>query len=314
MGWNRHHTYRLFCALFAVGFMPMWVGSASAQTASTSPAFEVATIKPADMTAFNGTHFGADVHQARVTYWFVSLKYLVTYAYGVLTPQVSGPGWTDTDHYNIEARFPKGATKEDEKRMLQALLKDRFNLSFHIERKELEVYAMVVGKHGAKLKPSAPDSPLPATDAPLKDGESYIGEGDKKRKVSTNRDGSSTINLGSRGTQTLKMDMESGAMHFERSKITMEELAGNLPICVGKELPKVEDQTGIKGTFQVAWDCPMGLPRPAMGTDASDPTASDPQGGGVLAKSLDALGLKLEKHKVPMDIYVIDHVEKPSEN
>jgi uncharacterized protein (TIGR03435 family) len=41
---------------------------------------------------------------------------------------------------------------------------------------------------------------------------------------------------------------------------------------------------------------------------------SDPDGSRTLAQSLDALGLKLEKRKVPLDIYVIDHVEKPSEN
>jgi len=50
------------------------------------------------------------------------------------------------------------------------------------------------------------------------------------------------------------------------------------------------------------------------GGDASDTMPSDPQGGGVLAKSLDAMGLKLEKRKMQMDTYVIDHVEKPSEN
>jgi uncharacterized protein (TIGR03435 family) len=41
---------------------------------------------------------------------------------------------------------------------------------------------------------------------------------------------------------------------------------------------------------------------------------SDPQGSYLLIQSLDALGLKLEKRKMPMDVYVVDHVERPSGN
>jgi uncharacterized protein (TIGR03435 family) len=93
----------------------------------------------------------------------------------------------------------------------------------------------------------------------------------------------------------------------------MEEFAGMLALYEGKNLPKVEDQTGIKENYQIASDCPFPR-RPAAGGDASDAMPPDPQGGGSLAKSLDALGLKLEKRKELIDVYVIDHVEKPSEN
>jgi uncharacterized protein (TIGR03435 family) len=41
---------------------------------------------------------------------------------------------------------------------------------------------------------------------------------------------------------------------------------------------------------------------------------ADPQGASSLTRSLDALGLKLEKRKILMNVYVIDHVERPSEN
>ena len=41
---------------------------------------------------------------------------------------------------------------------------------------------------------------------------------------------------------------------------------------------------------------------------------SDPEDGSALTRSLNALGLKLEKRKAPLDVYVIDHVERPSEN
>jgi uncharacterized protein (TIGR03435 family) len=63
----------------------------------------------------------------------------------------------------------------------------------------------------------------------------------------------------------------------------------------------VVDQTGLKGNYQVAMDYPL-------------PGGSDPEGAGALTRSLDALGLKLERRMAPTDVYVIDHVEKPSEN
>ncbi len=77
---------------------------------------------------------------------------------------------------------------------------------------------------------------------------------------------------------------------------------------------KIVDETGIKGNYQIAYDCPMrGLQGP-VSTDAAGTLPSDPQGSYVLTRSLDALGLKLEKRKMPMNVYVIDHVERPSEN
>ena len=84
--------------------------------------------------------------------------------------------------------------------------------------------------------------------------------------------------------------------------------------CLGSATHKVEDRTGIKGNNLVAYDSPLGTPRPAIGRDAADTLLSDPQGGSSLTQSLDALGLKLEKRKVPIDVYVVDHVEKPSAN
>jgi uncharacterized protein (TIGR03435 family) len=278
------------------------VGCISAQSASNATAFEVATIKPA--VPFDPTKFGPRINLARATYTYQSLKYLIAYAYDVKLPQVSGPEWITSEYFDIVATLPKGAAKEDEKKMLQALLKERFGLAFHIEKREGEVYALVVGKHGAKLKPSPPDSPEPDPNAPLKSGESYAGEGDWKSKVVTNKDGSSTINMGKRGTQTIGFDMESGTQHFERSKMSMDELAGWMPACMGagaSEKYTFVDQTGIKGNYQVALDYPLGL-------------SSDPQDDGSLARSLDALGLKLEKSKAPIDVYVVDHAEKPSAN
>ena len=312
------------CAVCVVAITLFFAGAcASAQKAPAPTAFEVATIKPSpsfDVVPFDPKTFGPRITQARATYTGMSLKYLTAYAYGVKMALVSGPEWMDSERYDIEATFPEGAAREDEPKMLQCLLKERFRLAFHIEQRKEPVYALVVGKNGSELKPSPPDSPDSVLDAPLKPGERYDGQGDRKIRVTTNKDGSLTSDMGKGGTRTTKFDSESMTMHMERSKITMLELAGLLPSMMRAYGPgehMVADQTGIKGFYQVSLDYSLGISlprRPAAGGDASDAIPSDPQGGGTLDRSLDALGLKLEKREVMMDVYVVDHAEKPSAN
>jgi uncharacterized protein (TIGR03435 family) len=308
----RKSFFRACCAVCAIAIAPIWT---SAQTPSTELSFEVATIKPVDPSyRFDGKHFWAHVNPAGASYWYMTPANLITYAYNVRPLQVTGPEWTNADHFDIEARFPEGADKKDEPRMLQALLKERFKLAFHIEKRELERYVLVVGKHGEKLRPSPPDPATPETDATLKPGDNNVGEGPAKSKITKNSDGSSTIDQGKRGTQTIKFDQELWANHFEFSKMTMEQLVQKLSNCLGSGVPQVEDETGIKGNYQVAYDCPLPGTRPATGGAAAGTLPSDPDDGSSLTRSLDALGLKLEKRKTLMDVYVIDHVDRPSEN
>jgi len=311
------YLFRMCCAICIVAIAPIGIGfRASAQMPHTDPSFEVATVKPVDPSyRFDGKHFWAHVTPAGASYWTMTPINLIEYAYGVESFQVTGPEWTNTDRFDIEARFPEGADKKDERKMLQTLLKDRFKLSFHIEKRELEGYVLVVGTHGEKLKPSLPEPPSPETGAPLKPGDSNVGEAPAKSGVTKNPDGSNTIDMGKRGAQTVRFDRENSVMHYERSKMTMEELAERLSGCLGSGQHKIADETGIKGTFQVAYDCPLSITQqPFVGTNDVGALPSDPQVGSSLTRSLDALGLKLEKRKMLQEVYVIDHVEKPSEN
>jgi uncharacterized protein (TIGR03435 family) len=313
------HFSTLRCVVSAVAITQFCAGAcASAQTAPSTKAFEVATIKPA--APFDPRTCCGRFTAVRATYNYMTLKQLAAHAYDVKEPQVSGPEGINSEHYDIEATLPEGAAMEDERTMLQALLKERFKLAFHIEQRKLPVYALVVGKNGSKLKSSPPDSPDSVLNAPLKPGERLEGEGDTKRKVTTNTDGSLTSDMGKRGTRTFKSDAETMTMHLEISKITMDQLAKELPAYMREYGPgehMVVDQTGIKGFYQVSLDHSLGIARPnrsAGGGDPSDAIPSDPDGGGSLSRSLDALGLKLEKRETPMDVYVVDHVEKPSAN
>jgi uncharacterized protein (TIGR03435 family) len=92
----------------------------------------------------------------RIAYTNVTLRDCLMAAYDVKDYQISGPGWMATDRFDIAATAgganSVGANPDDDMMvMLQHLLLDRFQMSVHRETKELPVYAMVVGKNGAKV-------------------------------------------------------------------------------------------------------------------------------------------------------------------
>jgi uncharacterized protein (TIGR03435 family) len=125
-------------------------------------AFDVATIKPADTDAkgryliMQGTNrfIGKDY----------SLKLLIAAAYGLNPRTISGgPGWVESDHYDIVAVTPGDVrpSYDEQMTMLRSLLTERFKLTFHREKKDFSIYQLEVAKSGPKLKAStaAPDDP-----------------------------------------------------------------------------------------------------------------------------------------------------------
>src|SRR5271154_7259431 len=90
----------------------------------------------------------------RLTYTNIALKTILLRAYGVLNYRLSGPDWLNSARFNIVAKVPPGATKEQLTLMLQNLVVERFNLTFHHETKETLVYELTAGKNGPKLKES----------------------------------------------------------------------------------------------------------------------------------------------------------------
>ena len=72
-------------------------------------------------------------------------------AYNAKDYQITGPEWIKTERYDIVATASGAASDDDMKLMLRKLLIDRFQMTVHVERKELPVYALVVAKGGTKL-------------------------------------------------------------------------------------------------------------------------------------------------------------------
>jgi uncharacterized protein (TIGR03435 family) len=319
-------------------------GATAGQTAPGKPAFEVATVRPsapldvgklaAQMQAGNMPRFGAHVEGSRAEYDYMSLKDLIANAYKVNAYQITGPEWLATERFDIVARMPEGAQKDDAPGMLQALLEERFKLAVHRDSEEHPVLALVVGKGGPKLKESPVVADATDADAPLKPGEMKVDGPDGPMRVSRNADGSMTMNMGARGVTTQRIDMQSRTVHMESSAVTMEGFADTLTKTLqmgGGGGRQVVDMTGLKGNYNVAIDVSLmdimsmaqaqgidiGVPRggggAANGMPGSD--ASDPSGGSTVFASVEKLGLKLEPRKAQVEQVVVDHMEKaPTEN
>lgn len=143
----------LFAALaLAVSGTP-----AQTATSSTTPAFEVATIKPVPPAQKTGRYITMQSTNRFVAKYY-TLKLLIAAAYDVSPKVISGgPSWADDDHFDIEALTPGDTrpSRPEQMAMLRSLLADRFSLSFHREEKEFSIYVLEVNKGGPKLKESA---------------------------------------------------------------------------------------------------------------------------------------------------------------
>lgn len=133
----------------------------AAMAADTNPEFEVATIKPAKP---GGPVQGITINGRQFLVYDTALLNLIGFAYGVQREEIVGaPEWASSEKYDVSAeQSAEGQpTLQQWKTMVQKLLADRFELKFHREKRELTVYALVLGKDGPKLTKSSSQSSLP---------------------------------------------------------------------------------------------------------------------------------------------------------
>jgi len=118
-------------------------------------AFEVASVKasPAPVEGRGGRE-AITPAPAGVTMTSVRLKSVIQWAYHLQAVQVSGPGWLDSDRFDITAKASAAVSTERLRAMTQTLLADRFKLVYLKETKEMPAYIVTVAKGGHKLRPS----------------------------------------------------------------------------------------------------------------------------------------------------------------
>src|ERR1035437_703025 len=311
--------------------------AAFGQGAAESPTFEVASVKPAEpqpmgMMSIMMRGGPGSPDPGQITYSGVSLKNVLMSAYAVKGYQINGPKWLDSERFDIVAKIPKGATKEQFQLMLQNLLAERFKLTLHHETKELPVYALVVGKGGPKMKESVEDdatapgaagtggpsaaAPPPPPPPPGSDGAGPI-------RLKGGAEGMPQLPANT-GKNNMMMMMTNGRMRLVASHRPVAALTEMLANQLGRP---VVDATELKANYDFNLDFapegmsgPMGImppPPPDGGPGGGGPmvSASDPGGPSIFTALQEQLGLKLEQRKAPVDLLVIDRLEKvPTEN
>jgi uncharacterized protein (TIGR03435 family) len=243
------------------------------------PQFDIISVRPAKDT-MTRMQFTPDGLRATG----VTVRFLLYEGYGGINhEQVIGePAWTNTDGFDIEAKVAPAdlptlnkMTFEQRRTMFQSILTDRFKLVVHHETRELPIYVLSVAKGGPKLKPSAPDDPAAPT--PRRRG----------------------------------MMINNGEVTANNAQLSM--LVTVLSRTLGRT---VIDKTGLSGTYDFSLtfapeDGGSQQPGAAGGALPASPSDSAPS---IFTAMQEQLGLKLESTKGPVDVIVIDHIEKPSEN
>ena len=242
------------------------------------PNFEVATIKPNDSGAPRMQRLTLNGRDFKTVN--SSLGDLITFSFGVQVKQiVNGPDWMDKNRYDIDAvPEQEGVPNPEQVRiMIRKLLAERFKLTFHHDKRELSAYLLTVSKNGSKLKPTERQGQLPGFG---------FGPG-------------------------------TGGLTLRAMNASIPDFTGFLQVLV-MDRPVV-DQTGLTGKYD--FQCTFTpddsqfnghppMPPQQQQTDTTNANAAP----SLYDAFQQQLGLKLSAEKAPVDVIVIDHVEKPSEN
>jgi len=272
--------------------------------------FEVASIKPYERPEGGfmrvGTTGGPGTPDpGRWSCEGMSLTNLVSMAYDVPFFQLTAPSWMTEARFNIQAKVPEGASKDDLKVMVKNLLTERFHLKLHRESKEMAMYELVVAKGGPKLKESAgppPEQPA-GLPPPPKPGEAP--------RFAMGKDGFPELPPGRPGTI-----MMNGQARHQAVNSGMDALARQL---AGQVQKPVVDATGLKGKYDysIYWSTSSRVaPPPPPGVSGIDALPNTDNSGPTIFTAIqEQLGLKLESKKGPVEIVVVDFAEKtPTEN
>ena len=142
----------VFLCAFACVVLTAAAVLAQSPAPTPAPEFEAASIKPSpEGPGHTGWHSDPGI----VTLQNQSLKGLIAIAWTLQDNQVEGgPKWLDSDRYLIQARTAGPSNDPEMRVMLQALLKDRFQLAFHMETKVVSGFALMTAKNGLKIEAS----------------------------------------------------------------------------------------------------------------------------------------------------------------
>jgi len=268
--------------------------------AQTRKEFEVASIKPVTDRPLNQIAVGVkiDGSQARISY--LSLKDYISTAFRVRGNQIIGPDWLGSQRFDIVAKIPDGVSQTDVPEMLQTLLADRFQMKMHREMREFPVYAMKVASAGFKLTQTGAGDPT-------SEGLVDIAAGGNANGVAINFGGGSSISMASNTLEIKKLTMrilaDSLTRFLDRPVIDQTNLGGAYDLSI-----ELTPEDRISMMIRSAVNAGLTLPPQAL-------AMMDNASNGSIFEGVKKAGLTLEPQRAPLEVVVIDQIEKmPTEN
>jgi uncharacterized protein (TIGR03435 family) len=236
------------------------------------PAFDVASVRPVagDIITTKPKRSGG-----RIT-WTSDLSYFISYAWNLQLPFISG-AVPHASTFRLDATTDPAASDDQIRLMFQSLLKDRFKMVAHRITKEVDGYALTVGRNGPKIKEAKAGDPPP----PLPDWA--------RTESVTEWEGNISATL-----------PEAGVVVITGRRVSVLKLVETLRRVLGGKT--VWDQTGATGDYYFAFRY----------AEDDNPEADAPSLAAALREHL---GLELKKQKGPVEMLVVDSMEKePTEN
>jgi uncharacterized protein (TIGR03435 family) len=276
-------------ALSLVAFAIVHTLSAQAPPAQAPRAeFDVVSIKRSPPDAVGGRmQTLPDGTQVMVN---VRVSQFITAAAPVPVREVVGlPDWANSERYDVTVKPPAGSTPEQRRQMWQVAFADRMKLMAHVEDRERDTFALVLarsdGRLGPQMKPSTLDCrPRPSGSPPPAPPPEPVTDSDYLNRCG-GRFGNGLIVVGS---------------------TTLDSLVLSLSGLAGRQ---VFNRTGLQGNYSLTLK--FSPPR-APGATPDAPLPDDaPEFFTALQEQL---GLKLQSEKTFVPVFVIDRLERPTEN
>ncbi|MEO5926168.1 MAG: TIGR03435 family protein [Bryobacteraceae bacterium] len=259
--------------------------------------FEVASVRPSE-PVLNQVSVGLTMDRNAVRITSLPLGYYIRIAYDLKASQLIGPPNLQ-DRFDLAATVPEGVTQDKLPEMLQAMLAERFQLKFHRENRDMQVYALIQGKGPLRLKEVAPTT---EEDTALTAGGTGSSQG-------------ISVNLGNGASFTFANN------RFDGKKLDLKQVVDELEQFVDRP---IVDQTNLKGRYDFTLEMTpedfqtmrarasvnAGFPLPSQIMQRLD-TAQFPS----LFEAFERLGMKLDGKKVGVSVVVVDGILKaPTEN
>ena len=303
-------------AVFAMLFVPIMVAAQQpTPTASRPPVdpntrFEVVSVKP----VADAGRFGRFLPLLpRFEFSELPIGWLLRTALDKPDYQIIGtPGWVDVDFYTIMAKAPDGTTQAALATLIRNLLKDRFQLATHVETRELPIFYLVMARADGRPGPELKTTPADCA------------------KTIAEREAAAQAFAAGRGTPPplppLPADLNAPPLcgygrlltgNVAVSGRTIVQFVSTLSDWVGRP---VIDKTGLTGLYDftltfapegIRASGPMGPALTLRSAQAAAP-AVDPNMPSLPAALQEQLGLKLESARGPVEVVVIDRLEKPT--